>query len=58
VDTLLTELTAIAGPEHGLTDPALVAGYVTDWTRGFCPPLQGAKVPPPDQVRARPARAP
>ena len=33
MDALLAELTAIAGPEHVLTDPDLVAGYTTDWTR-------------------------
>ena len=35
MDALLSELTAIAGPEHVLTDPDLVAGYTTDWTRRF-----------------------
>src|SRR5579862_5479508 len=35
MDTLLAELTEIAGPEHVLTDPDLVAGYTTDWTRRF-----------------------
>ncbi len=35
MDALLAELTAIAGPEHVLTDPDLVAGYATDWTRRF-----------------------
>jgi FAD/FMN-containing dehydrogenase len=35
MDTLLAELTAIAGQEHVLTDPDLVAGYTTDWTRRF-----------------------
>ena len=35
MDALLAELTAIAGPEHVLTDPDLVAGYTTDWTRRF-----------------------
>src|SRR5271170_2908440 len=35
MDVLLAELTAIAGPEHVLTDPDLVAGYTTDWTRRF-----------------------
>jgi FAD/FMN-containing dehydrogenase len=35
MDTLLAELVAIAGQEHVLTDPDLVAGYTTDWTRRF-----------------------
>jgi len=35
MDALLAELTAITGPEHALTDPDLVAGYTTDWTRRF-----------------------
>jgi len=35
MDTLLAELAEIAGPEHVLTDPDLVAGYTTDWTRRF-----------------------
>jgi len=35
MDALLSELTGIVGPEHVLTDPGLVAGYVTDWTRRF-----------------------
>src|SRR3984957_1045753 len=35
MDTLLAELTEIAGPEHVLTDPDLTAGYTTDWTRRF-----------------------
>jgi FAD/FMN-containing dehydrogenase len=35
VDALLAELTAIAGPEHVLTDPGVTAGYATDWTRRF-----------------------
>src|ERR1700727_2183349 len=35
METLLAELTEIAGPEHVLTDPDLVAGYTTDWTRRF-----------------------
>ena len=33
MDALLAELTAIAGPEHVLTNPNLVTGYTTDWTR-------------------------
>jgi FAD/FMN-containing dehydrogenase len=35
MDALLAELTAIAGAEHVLTHPDLVAGYTTDWTRRF-----------------------
>src|SRR5579872_2831962 len=35
MDTLLAELVAIAGQEHVLTDPDVVAGYTTDWTRRF-----------------------
>jgi FAD/FMN-containing dehydrogenase len=35
VDALLAELTAIAGPEHVLTDPGVTAGYARDWTRRF-----------------------
>jgi FAD/FMN-containing dehydrogenase len=35
MDALLAELTAIAGPEHVLTDPDVTAGYATDWTRRF-----------------------
>src|SRR5579863_2946805 len=35
MDTLLAELAAITGQEHVLTDPDLVAGYTTDWTRRF-----------------------
>jgi FAD/FMN-containing dehydrogenase len=35
MDALLAELTGIAGAEHVLTDPDLVAGYATDWTRRF-----------------------
>jgi FAD/FMN-containing dehydrogenase len=30
--SLVDGLTAIVGPQHVLTDPALTAGYVTDWT--------------------------
>ena len=40
MDALLAELTAIAGPEHVLTDPDLVAGYTTDWTRRFSGPAR------------------
>jgi FAD/FMN-containing dehydrogenase len=35
MDALLAELTAIAGAEHVLTDPDLVARYTTDWTRRY-----------------------
>ena len=40
MDALLAELTAIVGPEHVLTDPDLVAGYTTDWTRRFNGPAR------------------
>jgi FAD/FMN-containing dehydrogenase len=40
MDALLAELTAIAGPEHVLTDPDLVVGYTTDWTRRFRGPAR------------------
>src|SRR5580693_2753667 len=45
MDTLLAELTAIAGPEHVLTDPDLVAGYTTDWTRRFSGAARGVVRP-------------
>src|SRR5260370_19932541 len=45
MDTLLAELTAIAGPEHVLTDPDLVAGYTTDWTRRFSGVARGVVRP-------------
>jgi FAD/FMN-containing dehydrogenase len=35
MDDLLAELTAIAGPDHVLTDPDVTDGYTTDWTRRF-----------------------
>ena len=35
MDALLAELTAIAGPEHVLTEPGVTAGYATDWTRRY-----------------------
>jgi FAD/FMN-containing dehydrogenase len=35
VDDLFAELTAIAGPDHVLTDPDVTGGYTTDWTRRF-----------------------
>ena len=35
MDALLSELTAITGREHVLTDPDVTAGYTTDWTRRF-----------------------
>lgn len=34
MEALLAELTAIAGPEHVLTDPGLVAGHTTAGTAG------------------------
>jgi FAD/FMN-containing dehydrogenase len=40
MDALLAELTAITGPEHVLTDPDLIAGYTTDWTRRFGGPAR------------------
>jgi FAD/FMN-containing dehydrogenase len=45
MDALLTELTEIAGPEHVLTDPDLVAGYTTDWTRRFSGAARGVVRP-------------
>src|SRR5580692_8304258 len=45
MDSLLAELTAIAGPEHVLTDPDLVAGYTTDWTRRFSGVARGVVRP-------------
>src|SRR5258708_2558590 len=45
MDTLLAELTVIAGPEHVLTDPDLVAGYTTDWTRRFSGVARGVVRP-------------
>jgi hypothetical protein len=30
---LLQDLAGIVGEEHLLTDPGLLAGYETDWTR-------------------------
>src|ERR1700677_663849 len=35
MDDFLTELAAITGPEHVLTDPDVTDGYTTDWTRRF-----------------------
>ena len=35
MDALLTELAAIVGAEHVLTDPDMTAGYTTDWTRRY-----------------------
>jgi FAD/FMN-containing dehydrogenase len=37
---LLPELAAITGAEHVLTDPDLVAGYATDWTRRYRGPAR------------------
>src|SRR3984885_14017475 len=45
METLLAELTEIAGPEHVLTDPDLVAGYTTDWTRRFSGVARGVVRP-------------
>jgi len=45
MDALLAELTAIAGPEHVLTDPDLVTGYTTDWTRRFSGVARGVVRP-------------
>src|ERR1700723_577789 len=45
MDTLLAELTAIAGPEHVLSDPDLVGGYTTDWTRRFSGVARGVVRP-------------
>src|SRR5580693_3174425 len=45
MDALLAELTAIAGPDHVLTDPDLVAGYATDWTRRFSGVARGVVRP-------------
>lgn len=33
--SLASDLAAITGPGHVLTDPELVAGYTTDWTRRY-----------------------
>jgi FAD/FMN-containing dehydrogenase len=35
MDDFLTELAAIAGADHVLTDPDVTDGYTTDWTRRF-----------------------
>jgi len=35
VDALIADLAAICGPEHVLTDPDVISGYATDWTRRF-----------------------
>jgi FAD/FMN-containing dehydrogenase len=35
MDDFLTELAAIAGADHVLTDPGVTEGYTTDWTRRF-----------------------
>jgi FAD/FMN-containing dehydrogenase len=35
MDAQVAELTEIAGDQHVFTDPDLVAGYETDWTRRF-----------------------
>lgn len=35
MDALLAELAAVISPDHVLTDPELVSGYTTDWTRRF-----------------------
>jgi FAD/FMN-containing dehydrogenase len=32
---LIADLSAISGTEHVLTDPDVMAGYVTDWTRRY-----------------------
>jgi FAD/FMN-containing dehydrogenase len=32
---LIADLRAISGAEHVLTDPGVMAGYVTDWTRRY-----------------------
>ena len=40
MDALFAELAAITGPEHVLTDPDVVAGYATDWTRRFSGPAR------------------
>jgi FAD/FMN-containing dehydrogenase len=32
---LIADLAAVAGPEHVVTEPELVAGYATDWTRRY-----------------------
>lgn len=34
--SLLAELVAITGPGHVLSQPDVVAGYATDWTRRYC----------------------
>lgn len=35
MDKLLTDLVAIAGREHVLTDADVTVGYTTDWTRRY-----------------------
>lgn len=35
MDSLLTELTAIVGSDHVLTEEEMTAGYTTDWTRRY-----------------------
>jgi FAD/FMN-containing dehydrogenase len=35
MDDFLTELSAITGADHVLTDPDVTDGYTTDWTRRF-----------------------
>ena len=57
MDALLAELTAIAGPEHVLTDPDLVVGYTTDWTHRYtglatCVVTPGSAAELADVVRA------
>src|ERR1700751_179079 len=56
MDALLAELTAIAGPEHVLTDPDLGAGYTTDWTRRFSGVARGVGRPADAAVVLSPPR--
>ncbi len=42
---LLADLATIAGPANVLSDPELVAGYVTDWTRRYTGPASAVVRP-------------
>ena len=34
-DSLLTSLAAVVGPTHVVTDPGVMADYLTDWSGRF-----------------------
>jgi FAD/FMN-containing dehydrogenase len=58
---LLADLRAITGPGHVLTEPDVVAGYATDWTRRYagvatCVVTPGSTAEVADVVRACAAR--